>query len=100
MKIVLDYVAPSQCQKLRLPPGIAHSPVSLLCIETNCKIGLSLSWCLSTCPFSVRFHLVTIGSAAWLGPYRPSIPRPESPVLPLMLSGSLFLTYTIMQNKY
>ena len=27
--------------------------------------------------------LVTIGSAAWLGPHRPSKPRPQIPVLPI-----------------
>ena len=40
-----------------LTPGIAHSFVSNLFIETNCKIGFFVSEFFTIAPFSSRFHL-------------------------------------------
>ena len=71
-----------------IPPGMAQAPVSLLWIATNSStciftiVELQLLNCdqahstcfpvslsLTTCPSSSLCHLVTIGSAAWLGPH-------------------------------
>ena len=65
----------------RLTPGMAQSPVSLLLIATNSRMGFPASITLS--PLSSRCHRDTIGSAAWLGPQRPSKPRPFIPVRPI-----------------
>ena len=67
--------------------------MSLLWIATNCRIGLSLWSSLMIFPPSVLFQRVTMGSAAWFGPYRPNIPRPDNPVRPRMFNGSLLWTY-------
>lgn len=89
-----------------MPPGSAHCPQSRLRMAQNCKMGLKtqsikfsqksfesvnsyncVRW--SNCfLLSTTFHLVTIGSAAWLGPQRPSTPLPRSPVRPLGFRGT------------
>eukprot|EP00964_Phaeocystis_antarctica_P159069 scaffold129989_cov63-Phaeocystis_antarctica.AAC.8 len=54
----------------------------------------------STCSTPVRgLCLVTIGSAAWLGPHLPSRPRPRSPVRPSGLSGAPYSSNSMWPPK-
>jgi len=69
-------VADTELPSLTIPPGSAHSCVSLRRMASSCTWPVSGS------------RRVTIGSAAWLGPHCPSSPRPRSPVRPCGLSGA------------
>ena len=53
--------------------------LSLFLTATNSNTGFPFF--STTSPFSLRCHRVTMGSAAWLGPQRPSSPRPTENVL-------------------
>lgn len=70
-----------RCCCCRHTPGMAHSPLSLRLIATNSSTGLPKYLMISRVTKS-RFQRVTIGSAAWLGPKRPSKPCPAMPVRP------------------
>lgn len=109
----------SLLHKSWLTPGIAHALVSPLLMATNSSIGFPSRSILA--PPASLFHLVqcvshwenvaetsinrmtdsssnylvTTGSAAWLGPHRPSRPLPTIPVRPMG-----FLTYTIISEIF
>ena len=68
----------------RMPPGMAHCLLSVLMIATNSSTFLPWSRTISP---AFLFHRVTIGSPAWLGPHRPSMPRPFIPVRPRGFRG-------------
>jgi hypothetical protein len=71
-------------------PGMAQPPLSFRSMLTNSRMPrpVSSSRTIWSAALS-RFQRVTIGSAAWLGPQRPSTPRPRSPVRPWVFSSVL-----------
>ena len=73
-------------------PGIAQPPPSFRSMLTNSRMPRPVSGLCTISPASSRCQRVTIGSAAWLGPQRPSTPRPRRPVRPSGLSGRLSFT--------